>query len=138
MRNEKGKYFDCNVGAIVSLRVFLDIDIIVFFGLHDSASHYKVKEDIEAQCTTDYIEWQFFLYIYHAVKKEDQPASSINDISAMHTSTNLKGFKNGISCNLCFLSMSAYLSFSIRHLLQHVAIQSIKETAIDAAENGNI
>ena len=71
MRDEKGKYFDCRVGAIVGLRVFLDIDVIVFFGLHDSASHNEVKEDIEAQCTTDYIEWQFFLYIDHAVKKED-------------------------------------------------------------------
>ena len=56
MRDEKGKYFDCRVGAIVGLRVFLDIDVIVFFGLHDTASHNEVKEDIEAQCSTDYIE----------------------------------------------------------------------------------
>jgi hypothetical protein len=34
--------------------------------------------------------------------------------------------------------MIIYLSFSIRRLLQHVAIHSINETATEAAENGNI
>ena len=73
MRNEERKHFESRVGATVGLRVFLDIDVIVFFGPHDSASHDEVKEQVEAQCTTDYIEWQFFLNINHAVQKKDPP-----------------------------------------------------------------
>jgi hypothetical protein len=71
-------------------------------------------------------------------RKKTQPPSSINEISAMQASTNLKGFKNGISCNLYFLSIIIALSFSINRLLQHVAIQRIRDMAIEAAEKGNI
>jgi hypothetical protein len=80
----------------------------------------------------------FSLILIMQYRKKTQPPSSINEISAIHASTNLKGFKNGISCNLYFLSMIIALSFSINLLLQHVAIQRIREMAIEAAENGNI
>jgi len=71
-------------------------------------------------------------------RKNIQPASSIKEIIAIHTSINLKGFKNGASClRLEFYKIDC-LSFCIKRLLQHVAIQSISDTNTVAPENGNI
>jgi len=71
-------------------------------------------------------------------KKKTHPPSSIKEIIAMHTSTNLKGFKNGASCLLFSFKSILYLSFSIRHLLQQVANHNIIDTATEAAEKGNM